>query len=612
MAGDLLPEVVVGEIGSTRGVVPLHRLRRRNGVTFGQDDVLDEDLGVGRNAAEVDQEALGGDKRSEVLGLELGDHTLGDARTGDFEALGAVLTSVVHLDEDRGLFRSVDLAGEAVLLFCIENQVAGRFEPELGLPVTGRVDLVPEGIGGLLEGHLRTGLLGRPFGIVVPGDVHGRIDRLPEVVVSRIFGARGVVPVDLRLGILERIGNRYLVQILVAPGGNRKLLGKCRDVGTRDAVLEVGTILIHLTAHLDVVDRVGRRSAVTFGGNLDHRIVGITAEAVDKADEVIRTVAVEGLTGGRVAVQFESEIDITLAFAPKIGETAFTGSPGVEVDIIVVESDLEHTMGAVAQTLDAIPVGEFAVDLDLSFRFRLGEIGNLGEGSVLRHIDDGFLLGEVVEVIDTGLGDDDVATVRNGLGRRSDGKLSSLVGLVDTTVLRPVLVLAELDLVVLGETDVLQDERTVLFSADIVTMGTAGPVGLQQRTDDGPCGIALDGARIVVLGGNLHRTGRREFLHGGGDGRLTGSQRGHLAFRNGSDALVGGRPGSGRLFGRILRGVLHRKGALIPDEQIERRAAEGDSLQVNGRLFIFLVRTGHRGGQRQGCHRKDAQEFFHI
>ena len=615
-----LPEVGGSIESIARGVIPIHRLRRRDCITLGQDDVLDEHLGVGRDAAEVDQEALRSDNRSEILGLEFRNLTLRKAGAGNLEAAGTVLALLVEFQEDRGLLGSVDLAGEAVLLGSVEKQLVGRVDPHLGLPIAAGRNLVPDFIRRLVELRCRSLLLTSPIRIVVPFEGVGGVDSLPEVVVGRIFSARGVVPVDLRLfGFLTGIrltdlhdagelGSLTGVR-QEAEGGPAAVDDVETDVEghgqtTREAVIIeaqlieaafAGTFAGRRPAGLGPGPRVlGRAVPLVERGAVGDKGTGVGDLAFRHiVDRAVGPVLGEGTRVVRIEVDVETDLAVSDGFVGDLDKD-------IELVGIVKFGALEAGHGGVGRELEAYHVlgiegGPFfrvTVDLHGVVVRGLGEVRDLGKSGVLGEDHDGFLGLEIVKVIEAGLANLEVATVLFGLHRNTDFAGSG------ATVDVPGFVLAELELVGLGEADVLQHEGTVGFCADIVSVFAATPAGFEERTDDGPYGSALDGTRIVVLCRDLHRTGGREFQHGGGDGRLTGGQSGHLALGNGSDFRVGGGPVGLRLFGGILRGVLHREGGFIPDEHVERRGAEGDTLQVDGRLFIFFVRTGHCGSQR--------------
>ena len=236
------------------------------------------------------------------------------------------------------------------------------------------------------------------------------------------------------------------------------------------------TVRIDETFGQDIGASVGELIVVTTGGS---ETVGVDV-AVER--NMVRTR--DGL--GVLGVPLEVDID----------------EVSVGIDLGVGEGRVRGILVAVGLGVGAFfkgsPVTELTVDGDggLDGAFGFGEVRDRRESTVLYDIDDGFLGLEIVEVIDTVGGSDDITTALKGLGRRGDGQLGSLVGLVDTAVHIPGFVFAELEFVTLDELDVLQDESTIGFGADIVN-GT--PVGFEERTDDGPCGGTLDGTGVGLF-----------------------------------------------------------------------------------------------------------------
>ena len=157
----------------------------------------------------------------------------------------------------------------------------------------------------------------------------------------------------------------------------------------------------------------------------------------------------------------------------------------IDVDICIVYEEFHGLEGTVTgYSGHGIPLMEVTVDCKIC-RF-YSKVRNLRECCILVYDHDGFLLCEVVKVEVTFLTGLEVATALFCLDGSTYDEGSG------ATVDSPVLVLAELELIVGLQEDILKDECTVGFCADIVCV----PFGTQKLTDDGPFGCTLYGAIV--------------------------------------------------------------------------------------------------------------------
>ena len=225
------------------------------------------------------------------------------------------------------------------------------------------------------------------------------------------------------------------------------------------------------------------------------------------------------------------------------------------------------------------------------------EAGNLGEGCAGGKDHDGLFVLEVPEIVVAVCLDLDVAAVGNSLGGDCGLDYGVYARLVDTAVVVPLLVFAELEHVVCRQAYVLEDYAAAGLCAHEVGV----PIGVQQGADDGPCGTALDRAFVGVGLDYGYVAGCGELVCLCSNDGGAGTDCGNHAGGHGCNCIAGAGPGDLGLVGDVCRldgsgeryGTAHIKG--------DRCLVEFYALGKNFGHFWFARYGSH---DRKGGYRK--------
>ena len=322
-----------------------------------------------------------------------------------------------------------------------------------------------------------------------------------------------------------------------------------------------------------------------------------------------RTVGPKHVSGFRILVKVKGKIDIALAgvtphlFITGSGFTFTLDSLSINIEIVVVNSNLESSVGALTYGLDLGPVGEVSVNVDETFYLGLVPLGSAVLGYKAN-----LLYGSiVVDVINAISGSGKVLTIVDNGDCGTGSKFERLNVTFCTAVHAPILVLAELELVCGGEFDVLHNIDVSILGGHEVLV----PVGSEKGTDDGPVGITLNRKDLFLCGCNGNCALGLECAHRSGDLGSTCGNCYYLTAIHGSHCGSVGCPGGSGLVGSILR--------LVGDRELELLAylkGLGCCVEFNtckGNLLgLILLLTGHQCNHNRECNGKRFKNSVHL